>query len=103
EEDAEVEAAGMGIPQSSGSGATGGASYLQPTIVSYMGDVNVQFPDNLLWKRRTICLDSQGFLILSAVQGGTSAAVPLSVQSKDRHHQAGAIKRYHMCDFKPPY
>ncbi|KAK1751887.1 hypothetical protein QBC47DRAFT_78574 [Echria macrotheca] len=103
EEDAEVEAAGMGIPQSSGSGATGGSSYLQPTIVSYMGDVNVQFPDNLLWKRRTICLDSQGFLILSAVQGGTSAAVPLSVQSKDRHHQAGAIKRYHMCDFKPPY
>jgi hypothetical protein len=54
-----------------------------------MGDVNVQFPDNLLWKRRTICLDSQGFLILSAVQGAT--AVPLAVQGKDRHHQAGAI------------
>jgi hypothetical protein len=66
-----------------------------------MGDVNVQFPDNLLWKRRTICLDSQGFLILSAVQGAT--AVPLAVQGKDRHHQAGAIKRYHMSDFKTPF
>ena len=102
EEDAEVEAAGTGIPQSRGSTITGAPSYMQPTIVSYMGDVNVQFPDNLLWKRRTICLDSQGFLILSAVQGG-SATVPLSVQGKDRHHQAGAVKRYHMCDFKPPY
>lgn len=102
EEDAEVEAAARAVPESRGSTVTGAASYIQPTIVAYMGDVNVQFPDNLLWKRRTICLDSQGFLILSAVQGG-AAAVPLSVQGKDRHHQAGAIKRYHMSDFKPPY
>jgi len=101
EEDAEVEAAGMGFPQSRGSTATGATSYLQPTIISYMGDVNVQFPDNLLWKRRTICLDSQGFLILSAVQGAT--AVPLAVQGKDRHHQAGAVKRYHLSDFRTPY
>ncbi|KAK0623581.1 hypothetical protein B0T14DRAFT_184240 [Immersiella caudata] len=101
EEDAEVEAASMGVPQSRGSTATGAASYHQPSIVSHMGDVNVQFPDNLLWKRRTICLDSQGFLILSAVQGATT--VPLAVQGKDRHHQAGAIKRYHMSDFKTPY
>jgi hypothetical protein len=100
EEDAEVEAASMGVPQSRGSTTTGAASF-QPSIVSHMGDVNVQFPDNLLWKRRTICLDSQGFLILSAVQGAT--AVPLTVQTKDRHHQAGAIKRYHMSDFKTPY
>ena len=102
EDDDELEAAGLGVPQSRGSTTTGAASYLQPTIASYMGDVNVQFPDNLLWKRRTICLDSQGFLILSAVQGG-AATVPLAVQGKDRHHQAGAIKRYHMSDFKPPY
>lgn len=93
EEDGEVEAADRAVPQNSGSNA--------PSIVSYMGDVNVQFPDNLLWKRRAICLDSQGFLILSAVQGAT--AVPLSVQGKDRYHQAGAVKRYHMSDFKTPY
>ncbi|KAG5959131.1 hypothetical protein E4U58_005083 [Claviceps cyperi] len=61
-----------------------------PTIVSYMGDVNVQFPDNLLWKRRNMSLDSQGYLILSAlpVQNGRSAP---------------GIKRYHLGEFRTPY
>lgn len=68
-----------------------------PSIVAYLGDVNVQFPDNLLWKRRAMCLDSQGFLILSAVQG---TAVPPTVLVKQ---QVGVIKRYHMSDFKTPY
>ncbi|PNY28565.1 Uncharacterized protein TCAP_01510 [Tolypocladium capitatum] len=61
-----------------------------PTIVSYMGDVNVQFPDNLLWKRRNMCLDSQGFLILSA----------LPAQSG---RQAQGTKRYHLTEFRAPY
>ncbi|KAK3302314.1 uncharacterized protein B0T15DRAFT_300810 [Chaetomium strumarium] len=87
---AEVEAA------SRGGTATGAAAQSQPTIVAFMGDVNVQFPDNLLWKRRSICLDSQGFLILSAVQG--TAMLPTS---KDR--LGAMVKRYHMSDFKPPY
>ena len=90
---AEVEAA------SRGSTATGSASHSQPSIVAFMGDVNVQFPDNLLWKRRSICLDSQGFLILSAVQG--SAMMPPAAPGKDRH--GAMVKRYHMTDFKPPY
>ncbi|KAL8332360.1 hypothetical protein RB593_002590 [Gaeumannomyces tritici] len=62
----------------------------QPVVVADMGDVNVQFPDNLLWKRRAMCLDSQGFLVLSA--GQTAAA-------------AGSIvtKRYHLSEFKAPY
>ncbi len=67
-----------------------------PSIVAYLGDVNVQFPDNLLWKRRTLCLDSQGFLLLSAVQGVTAAR-------GSREKQAGAIKRYHLSDFRTPY
>jgi hypothetical protein len=87
---AEVEAA------SRGSVATSAAAQSQPTIVAFMGDVNVQFPDNLLWKRRSICLDSQGFLILSAVQG--TAMMPTS---KDR--LGAMVKRYHMSDFKAPY
>lgn len=100
EEDAEVAAAAdMGVAQSRGSTAAGAPTHTQPSIVSYMGDVNVQFPDNLLWKRRSICLDSQGFLILSAVQGG-AASVSLG---KTGHHQAGTIKRYHMSDFRLPY
>ena len=66
----------------------GGDSIAQSSVVSYVGDVNVQFPDNLLWKRRTMCLDSQGFLILST-------------GSSDK--PAGAIKRYHLSDFRLPY
>lgn len=61
-----------------------------PSIISYMGDVNVQFPDNLLWKRRNMCLDSQGFLILSA----------LPAQSG---RPAQGTKRYHLSEFRQPY
>jgi hypothetical protein len=61
-----------------------------PTIVSYMGDVNVQFPDNLLWKRRNMCLDSQGFLILSALAAQNGRA-------------AQGTKRYHLTEFRAPY
>ncbi|KAK0674320.1 hypothetical protein QBC41DRAFT_53183 [Cercophora samala] len=75
--------------------ATPSASPAQPSIVAFMGDVNVQFPDNLLWKRRSICLDSQGFLILSAVSG--TAMMPT------KNKAAGLLKRYHITDFKPPY
>ncbi|PHH60859.1 hypothetical protein CDD81_1106 [Ophiocordyceps australis] len=61
-----------------------------PTIVSYMGDVNVQFPDNLLWKRRNMCLDSQGFLVLGVLPAQTT-------------RQAHASKRYHLSQFRAPY
>ncbi|KAI1073838.1 hypothetical protein F5B20DRAFT_565604 [Whalleya microplaca] len=64
----------------------------QPAVVAYMGDVNVQFPDNLLWKRRSMCLDSQGFLFLSAVQGA-------ALNAKDK----SGVKRYHLGDFRKPY
>ncbi|KAI1843520.1 hypothetical protein JX266_010346 [Neoarthrinium moseri] len=64
----------------------------QPALAAYMGDVNVQFPDNLLWKRRSLCLDAQGFLILSAVQGAASSGTEKS-----------GIKRYHLSDFRQPY
>ncbi|RYO75026.1 hypothetical protein DL764_010598 [Monosporascus ibericus] len=64
----------------------------EPTVSAYMGDVNVQFPDNLLWKRRSMCLDSQGWLILSAVQGAAS-------RGKDKT----GVKRYHLSEFCAPY
>ncbi|KAL7626658.1 hypothetical protein AAE478_003432 [Parahypoxylon ruwenzoriense] len=67
----------------------------QPAVVAYMGDVNVQFPDNLLWKRRSMCLDTQGFLFLSAVQGAAA-------NGKDKTVGAG-VKRYHLSDFRKPY
>ncbi|OTB20246.1 hypothetical protein K445DRAFT_52168 [Daldinia sp. EC12] len=67
----------------------------QPAVVAYMGDVNVQFPDNLLWKRRSMSLDTQGFLFLSAVQGA-------AISGKDKAAAAG-VKRYHLSDFRAPY
>lgn len=66
--------------------ATAGIS----AMVAYMGDVNVQFPENLLWKRRTMSLDSNGFLHLSPAQG--------AISSREKQ-----LKRFHMSEFKPPY
>lgn len=60
------------------------------TMVACMGDVNVQFPENLLWKRRSMSLDSNGFLHLTPAQGAVSA----------REKQS---KRFHMSEFKSPY
>ncbi|KAG6364359.1 hypothetical protein INS49_005960 [Diaporthe citri] len=59
-------------------------------LAASLGDVNVQFPDNLLWKRRTVSLDTIGYLLLNAVQGVTS------IREKQ-------LKRYHLSEFKPPY
>ncbi|KAI0429955.1 hypothetical protein F5Y09DRAFT_244684 [Xylaria sp. FL1042] len=63
-----------------------------PTIVAFMGDVNVQFPDNLLWKRRSMCLDASGFIFLSTIQGGAT-------KGKD----GTGTKRFHLGDFRRPY
>jgi hypothetical protein len=95
EEDA-AEVAASAIPPSRGSTAT-----YQPSLVAALGDVNVQFPDNLLWKRRTLCLDSHGFLVLSPVQGRAPGAVTPSPVGRDKN--GGTVKRYHLSDFRPPY
>lgn len=70
--------------------ATAPATPQVNNIVAVMGDVNVQFPENLLWKRRTMSLDSNGFLHLSPAQGATS--------SRERQ-----LKRFHMSEFQTPY
>ena len=69
-----------------------GSSTQQQAIIAFMGEVNVQFPDTLLWKRRSMCLDSHGFLIISTVHG----------HAAEKHVSAG-VKRYHMSDFRMPY
>lgn len=73
-------------PQSMTAPPTAGVS----TMVGYMGDVNVQFPENLLWKRRTVSLDSNGFLHLTPTQGAIS-------------YREKQLKRFHMSEFKQPY
>jgi len=59
-----------------------------------IGDVNVQFPDTLLWKRRTMLLDPQGYLIVSPA---------LTAHGNDRDKaNAGAVRRYHLSEFRTP-
>ncbi|SLM36733.1 ADF-H/Gelsolin-like domain [Lasallia pustulata] len=59
-----------------------------PNIVD-VGDVNVQFPDTLLWKRRYMRLDDRGNLILSP--------------SRADDNIRSVIKQYHISDFRTPY
>ncbi|KKA29087.1 hypothetical protein TD95_005231 [Thielaviopsis punctulata] len=82
---------------SMGSAAVKARPKLKPTgepEVTFMGDVNVQFPDNLLWKRRTMGLDTLGFLILTPVTASTARADKLG---------GASLKRFHLSDFKKPY
>ncbi|KAL3423217.1 hypothetical protein PVAG01_04964 [Phlyctema vagabunda] len=65
-----------------------------PPTVSNVGDVNVQFPDTLLWKRRSMGLDSQGFLVL---------APALSAHKAGDKANIGATRRFHLNEFRRPY
>jgi hypothetical protein len=66
-----------------------------PTLTSVnIGDVNVQFPDTLLWKRRSMLLDSQGYLIMSP-------ALTASGNPKDKGN-TGATRRFHLSEFRTP-
>ena len=53
-----------------------------------IGDVNVQFPESLLWKRRFIRIDDQGFLIFS----------PPANETNNRT----VSRKFHLNDFRPP-
>ncbi|PQE23720.1 gpi-anchored cell surface glyco protein [Rutstroemia sp. NJR-2017a WRK4] len=56
-----------------------------PTTTTDLGDVNVQFPDSLLWKRRSMVLDSQGLLVLTAGK-----------------EMGGGMRRFHLSEFRSP-
>lgn len=71
------------------------SSSITPTSTSVtVGDVNVQFPDTLLWKRRSMLLDSQGNLIMSP-------ALTASGNPKDKTN-TGATRRFHLSEFRTP-
>lgn len=53
-----------------------------------IGDVNVQFPDTLLWKRRFMRIDDQGFLIFS----------PPANDGNSRN----VSRKFHLADFREP-
>jgi hypothetical protein len=53
-----------------------------------IGEVNVQFPDTLLWKRRFMRVDENGFLVLAP---GTTDFTARNM-----------VKRYHLSEFRTP-
>ena len=55
-----------------------------------IGDVNVQFPDTLLWKRRFMRIDDQGYLVLT----------PPTKETMERNR--GISRRFHLSEFKKP-
>ncbi|TVY25773.1 hypothetical protein LHYA1_G005308 [Lachnellula hyalina] len=65
-----------------------------PTPSINIGDVNVQFPDTLLWKRRSTLLDSSGYLILSP-------ALTASGNGKGKA-SVGATRKFHLSEFRMP-
>lgn len=60
----------------------------EPPPAVDIGEVNVQFPDTLLWKRRFLRIDDQGYLVLT----------PSNVDSSTRN----IVKRYHLSEFNTP-
>ncbi|KOS47355.1 hypothetical protein ACN38_g1698 [Penicillium nordicum] len=53
-----------------------------------IGEVNVQFPETLLWKRRVMRIDEQGYVVLTP---GTNDATTRNM-----------TKRYHLTEFRTP-
>jgi len=54
-----------------------------------IGDLNVQFPDTLLWKRRWTEVDASGNLVFG-------------LEGKSEMEKKGLLKRFHMSEFKSP-
>ncbi|KAF2273153.1 uncharacterized protein EI97DRAFT_461402 [Westerdykella ornata] len=65
------------------------ASLREPPPPVQVGDLNVQFPDTLLWKRRWVEIDAAGNLVLSV--------------SKPNEQMKGITKRFHLTEFRTPY
>ncbi|EDU48390.1 conserved hypothetical protein [Pyrenophora tritici-repentis Pt-1C-BFP] len=63
------------------------ASLREPPPAVHVGDLNIQFPDTLLWKRRWVEIDGSGNLVLSP----------------SKHNEKGVTKRFHLSDFRTPY
>ncbi|MCJ1389429.1 hypothetical protein MMC18_002286 [Xylographa bjoerkii] len=71
-----------------------------PLLLSVdFGDLNVQFPDTLLWKRRHVMIDGQGFLNLSP-----SKVDNVRTSADERLNSSRfSSKRYHLSEFRAPY
>lgn len=63
------------------------ASLREPPPPVHVGDLNIQFPDTLLWKRRWVEIDASGNLVLSP----------------SKSNEKGIVRRFHLSDFRTPY
>jgi hypothetical protein len=63
------------------------ASLREPPPPVHVGDLNIQFPDTLLWKRRWVEIDAMGNLVLSP----------------SKSNEKGIVKRFHLSEFRAPY
>ncbi|KAJ4362290.1 hypothetical protein N0V83_010383 [Neocucurbitaria cava] len=63
------------------------ASLREPPPPVHVGDLNIQFPDTLLWKRRWVEIDTLGNLVLSP----------------SKSNEKGIVKRFHLSEFRTPY
>ncbi|KAK4546404.1 hypothetical protein LTR36_002081 [Oleoguttula mirabilis] len=63
-------------------------SDMPPAVV--VGELNSQFPDSLLWKRRLVEIDDAGYLVFAISRA-------MDMQKKV------AAKKYHLSEFKMPY
>ena len=76
------------VPSAGGSAGASSKAAVSQTAVD-VGEVNVQFPDTLLWKRRFMRIDETGCLVL------------LPANNKD-FGSRNMTKRYPMSEFKTP-
>ncbi|KAL8804683.1 MAG: hypothetical protein Q9223_000433 [Gallowayella weberi] len=77
---------------------------IRPPVVE-IGEVNIQFPDTLLWKRRHMKIDEEGFLVLAAsksdnVSSWKTEGLSLLIRWKNTKI---ITKRYPFTEFNPPY
>jgi hypothetical protein len=63
------------------------ASLREPPPPVHVGDLNIQFPDTLLWRRRWVEIDSMGNLVLSP----------------SKSNEKGIVKRFHLSELRTPY
>ncbi|KAF2848118.1 hypothetical protein T440DRAFT_177351 [Plenodomus tracheiphilus IPT5] len=76
----------LGLPEQ-GLGSSSLFSLREPPSPVHVGDLNIQFPDTLLWKRRYVEIDASGNLVLSP----------------SRSNEKGVVKRFHLSEFRAPY
>lgn len=63
-----------------------------------VGDMNVQFPDTLLWKRRWVEVDGEGFIVLKPIEQGGGGGGGMAKTAGKLN-----VKKYHLSEFREPF